>query len=171
MNQDSGLPKDKSQNTYIGMLIQTLFTTPAIIPWWRRYINLTIKKILCTVPIFVFSWNFSDVLILSHKPYFCDCFFQIKTKKYFCWFCFSIFYLNLAGPINCLWSGYGEWSRCSVSCGTGTQQRKRMILQKAKNGGLECRGDPIETRSCSQPRCPGTLCFSRIFTMYEFFGM
>ena len=79
--------------------------------------------------------------------------------KYFCSFCYSFFFIIIAGPINCLWSGYGEWSRCSVSCGTGTQQRKRMILQKAKNGGSECNGDPIETRSCSQPRCPGTLLF------------
>ena len=74
--------------------------------------------------------------------------FHYKNKQ-------GTYSFHISGPINCLWSGFGEWSRCSVSCGTGTQQRKRMVLQKAKNGGLQCRGDAIETRPCSQPDCPG----------------
>ena len=59
------------------------------------------------------------------------------------------------GPINCLWSGFGQWSRCSVSCGTGTEQRKRMVLQQAKNGGEKCTGEAVETKPCKQPSCPG----------------
>ena len=48
---------------------------------WRRYINLTFKKILCTVPIFVFSWiffwrsysltNLTSVTVLYIMKYFC----------------------------------------------------------------------------------------------------
>ena len=60
------------------------------------------------------------------------------------------------GPVDCLWSGYGGWSRCSVTCGEGKQQRKRKILQPARNGGRRCTGNGIETRPCnSQIACPG----------------
>jgi hypothetical protein len=64
----------------------------------------------------------------------------------------------LSGPIDCVWSGYGGWSRCSVTCGDGLQQRKRKILQQARNGGKRCDGDGIDTRSCSKQECPGKLC-------------
>ena len=79
------------------------------------------------------------------------------TKVYYEWLRY-LFWQNVfskIGPINCLWSGFGQWSRCSVSCGIGTQQRKRMVLQKAKNGGDECSGEAVETRPCTQPLCPG----------------
>ena len=116
--------------------------------------KLDYLKKSCVLSLFSFSLDFFLTFLFSHKPYFYDCLYEI-----FLFILLFIFFIIIAGPINCLWSGYGEWSRCSVSCGTGTQQRKRMILQKAKNGGSECNGDPIETRSCSQPRCPGTLLF------------
>lgn len=41
-----------------------------------------------------------------------------------------------------------------MSCGQGTQQRKRMVLQQPKNGGAECSGEAIETKTCSEPACP-----------------
>ena len=64
----------------------------------------------------------------------------------------SLFY---SGPIDCVWSGYGSWSRCSVTCGDGLQQRKRKILQQARNGGKRCEGNGIDTRTCSKAECPG----------------
>ena len=62
-----------------------------------------------------------------------------------------------SGPVNCLWSGFGDWSECSVSCGQGTQQRKRMVLQKASNGGQTCSGASKETRTCLKEACPGKI--------------
>ena len=32
-----------------------------------------------------------------------------------------------------------------------------MVLQPARNGGLDCVGDAIESRPCSQVACPGEL--------------
>ncbi len=59
--------------------------------------------------------------------------------------------------MDCVWSSYGDWSPCSVSCGTGgVEQRKRMVLQEAKNGGRECdRTKAVQTRKCRRNRpCP-----------------
>ena len=83
----------------------------------------------------------------------------------------TLFFLQKIGPINCLWSGFGQWSRCSVSCGTGTQQRKRMVLQKAKNGGDECSGEAVETRPCTQPLCPGKWnTYVYLYTIVTYFS-
>lgn len=57
--------------------------------------------------------------------------------------------------MDCLWSNYGDWSSCSVSCGRGVQQRKRMILQEAESGGRSCQGEATETRPCLSRACPG----------------
>ena len=44
------------------------------------------------------------------------------------------------------WSAYGSWSRCSTSCGTGTQSRRRTC--HASPCGGRCVGPAAETRSC-----------------------
>ena len=68
---------------------------------------------------------------------------------------------SLAPPsLLCLWSSWGDWGGCSVSCGGGSQQRFRVFL--VGQGGREgraldqdrCEGGETESRPCSQVKCP-----------------
>ena len=58
-------------------------------------------------------------------------------------------------PIDCLWSGFSDWSECSSSCGEGVQTRSRKILQPAESGGNECTGKEREERICIMKPCKG----------------
>ncbi|NWX94357.1 AGRB2 protein, partial [Nothoprocta pentlandii] len=51
------------------------------------------------------------------------------------------------------WLEWGAWSRCSVSCSNGTQQRTRKC-SVAAHGWAECRGAHADARECSNPACP-----------------
>ena len=55
--------------------------------------------------------------------------------------------------VDCLWSGFSDWSECSVTCGRGSQSRDRKILQAATEDGEDCVGEATETRECSQEEC------------------
>ena len=59
--------------------------------------------------------------------------------------------------VDCLWSGFSDWSQCSSSCGEGVQERKRKVLQPPKNDGLQCAGPQQETRICQSEPCPCRL--------------
>ncbi|XP_056651233.1 adhesion G protein-coupled receptor B2 isoform X13 [Monodelphis domestica] len=61
---------------------------------------------------------------------------------------------NLAAcPVEGQWLEWGPWSRCSVSCANGTQQRSRRCSVAAHGWG-ECRGAHADARECSNPECP-----------------
>merc|ERR1719199_1045804 len=45
----------------------------------------------------------------------------------------------------------GEWSTCTKSCGTGSQQRSRIVTQP-KNGGAAC-PHTAETQACNEHAC------------------
>ena len=62
----------------------------------------------------------------------------------------------LLSLVDCAWSNFGEWTKCSVECGTGTQTRTRTEETSAKNGGSACDGDATETQYCNGHWCPGT---------------
>ncbi|NWU46842.1 AGRB2 protein, partial [Dromas ardeola] len=51
------------------------------------------------------------------------------------------------------WLEWGAWSRCSVTCANGTQQRTRKCSVSA-HGWAECRGAHADARECSNPSCP-----------------
>lgn len=60
-------------------------------------------------------------------------------------------------PIDCQFSEWEPWSFCSVTCGEGTQTRKRTIQTQAEYGGTQCAGLPgslEESQTCSEGCCP-----------------
>uniref|UniRef100_A0A6I8P7K2 Adhesion G protein-coupled receptor B2 n=1 Tax=Ornithorhynchus anatinus TaxID=9258 RepID=A0A6I8P7K2_ORNAN len=61
---------------------------------------------------------------------------------------------NLAAcPVEGQWLEWGPWTRCSVSCANGTQQRSRRCSVAAHGWG-ECKGAHADARECSNPECP-----------------
>ncbi|XP_063033345.1 adhesion G protein-coupled receptor B2 isoform X3 [Melospiza melodia melodia] len=57
-------------------------------------------------------------------------------------------------PVEGQWLPWGAWSRCSVTCANGTQQRTRRCSVAAPQGWAECRGAHADARECSNPTCP-----------------
>ncbi len=54
----------------------------------------------------------------------------------------------------CKWTGFGGWSKCSVTCGRGIQSRQRSALSTS-----ECSKEiDEETRACQSQMCPGKKC-------------
>ena len=56
---------------------------------------------------------------------------------------------------DCKHSSWGEWSKCSKSCGNGLQERTRTIVTEAQNGGKACVGNNKDSRLCNNRGCPG----------------
>ena len=57
--------------------------------------------------------------------------------------------------VDCIWSDFGPWSKCSKTCGFGTQKRKRFFAVAASGpDGKPCLGAPNENRSCNLKDCP-----------------
>ena len=59
--------------------------------------------------------------------------------------------------IDCKWTEFENWSECNVTCGGGNHVRRRTKKQLAANGGKECIGDSLETKSCATNPCKGKL--------------
>merc|ERR1712054_492444 len=58
-----------------------------------------------------------------------------------------------ACPVNCAVSGWGVWTKCSKTCGSGTQFRTRKVTKAAKNGGTACPALKA-TQKCNTKACP-----------------
>ena len=59
------------------------------------------------------------------------------------------------------WGGWSSFGKCSKSCGSGTQLRRRSCDKPPmSNGGSPCDGFPIEERKCNEKSCPGINAFS-----------
>ena len=64
-----------------------------------------------------------------------------------CWY-FAI-------PVDGGWTAWTEWVACSVTCGTGTQQRSHACTNPPpSNGGVICSGPPTESQPCEAAPCP-----------------
>jgi len=69
---------------------------------------------------------------------------------------------KISGPKNCpvdgMWSSWGEYSTCSVTCGAGTKQRTRTCTDPApSNGGNTCAENDLETSGCNLGTCPSWI--------------
>lgn len=66
--------------------------------------------------------------------------------------------LHISACIPCAvegqWLEWGPWSRCSVTCNTGTQERQRRCSASV-HGWAECKGPHQESRECTNPSCSG----------------
>ena len=55
-------------------------------------------------------------------------------------------------------TGWSEWSDCSVSCGGGVSSRHRrcvnMFVELIDNAAFSCGLNPIEKEKCNKHRCP-----------------
>ncbi|XP_069079403.1 adhesion G protein-coupled receptor B2 isoform X5 [Pleurodeles waltl] len=56
-------------------------------------------------------------------------------------------------PVEGQWMEWGSWSRCSVTCANGTQQRMRKCTVTTQGWG-ECKGPQADVRECANPECP-----------------
>ena len=55
---------------------------------------------------------------------------------------------NIIPPVyDCQVGGWGTWSPCSATCGSGSQERRREILRAESNGGVSC-PDLHQTKQC-----------------------
>ena len=54
------------------------------------------------------------------------------------------------------WSDFGDWSECSVTCGSGVQERSRTCTNPPPAyGGAGCSGNAKETKECEAGECKG----------------
>ncbi|XP_078485768.1 uncharacterized protein LOC100177897 [Ciona intestinalis] len=56
--------------------------------------------------------------------------------------------------LDCKWTEWTGWNRCSTTCDGGIQSRKREVATQAFCQGLPCTGATNETRECSLNCCP-----------------
>jgi len=60
-----------------------------------------------------------------------------------------------AGKQDCKWSSWSGWSRCTKTCGVGTQRRTRQLLKAPRGRGRKCDDPGLTTleRACNTPPC------------------
>jgi len=63
-------------------------------------------------------------------------------------------------PVDCEVGPWGNWSSCSLTCGTGTKERTREKIADAVNDGVECLAERslislTEQTTCKEEDCPG----------------
>ncbi|XP_055952106.1 spondin-1-like isoform X4 [Argiope bruennichi] len=60
--------------------------------------------------------------------------------------------------IDCVVTPWSEWSSCSLTCGNGRKERRRMIKLNPENGGKACPAKLVQRRKCKDnPPCPDRM--------------
>ncbi|GFY40858.1 spondin-1 [Trichonephila inaurata madagascariensis] len=60
--------------------------------------------------------------------------------------------------IDCVVTPWSEWSPCSLTCGNGRKERRRMIKLNPENGGKACPNKLVQRRKCKDnPPCPDRM--------------
>ena len=55
------------------------------------------------------------------------------------------------------WSTWGDWGKCSLTCGTGSRSRRRRCdTPVPQHGGSTCPGTVLQNGLCVLDACPGT---------------
>ena len=70
----------------------------------------------------------------------------------------------LSFAVNGNWGEWSSFSRCSVTCGEGTQTKTRTCNNPdPQYGGADCEGESEESQSCSaDTTCPRKLPFTKL---------
>ena len=69
----------------------------------------------------------------------------------------SVFQLLITSSVDGNWGAWSSYGKCSTTCGSGTQMRRRNCDRPPmSNGGKRCAGSATEKRICSVRECPGT---------------
>ena len=55
--------------------------------------------------------------------------------------------------MECIWSQWGSWSRCTRGCGVGIQKRFRLLLVGPEIQEQTCPGATQEVRICNRHSC------------------
>ena len=78
----------------------------------------------------------------------------MTVKQAMSWFLYSLYFLLVNGN----WGSWSKYFSCSVTCGEGTQTRRRLCDEPAPQyGGEECVGESAETQPCTA----ATTCLSK----------
>ena len=75
---------------------------------------------------------------------------------------FGLYRFSFLYHLDCQWTEWDTWSDCSMTCGTGSKTTRRRVLVVQQNGGDECSGGTIRSKSCNKQHCPGKETFSRV---------
>ncbi|XP_023348017.1 uncharacterized protein LOC111716763 isoform X2 [Eurytemora carolleeae] len=67
-----------------------------------------------------------------------------------------------SAELECIWSQWGSWSRCTRGCGVGIQKRFRLLLVGPEIQEQTCPGATQEVRICNRHSCRSDGCCSQV---------
>lgn len=62
-------------------------------------------------------------------------------------------YSHVSEKVDCMVTPWSEFGPCSVTCGRGRSEKRRMIKVPAANGGKRCPKKLVRRKKCNNPKC------------------